>query len=249
MLIPKFVANFFILIRSSSSLHLIAVSSIALRLRKFTVCFFYACCFVFFPVYTYSRERNFSFSLSLSFRLLGPPPFNLIPRLSDRAHEKRIVPPTLSSSCQSRLPVSLFQPLHATLQVTLVLLSTLPAELQKTTWHLPLVPRSSSTLAACRFFTLYSVPLLRKLFFPTFSRLISLVTRQVTFFTIRTTTHGSSVLSIANFIFGSSIRRPFFRCKTLNSWSCIFSHVHDRRETERYLAADPLCSMRDNFRG
>lgn len=58
-------------------------------------------------------------------------------------------------------------------------------------------PRSSVFLhvcRACRFFTLRLILLLRKLFFATFSRLISLVTRQVTFSAIRITTREFSVL-------------------------------------------------------
>lgn len=93
-------------------------------------------------LYTYSQERDFCFSLvSSPWPSLAFPSFNLIPRLSDRAHEKRIVSRRcpLNFSCRSRLPGVPFSAAIGDTASSFVLPSTLPIELQKTTWHLLLV--------------------------------------------------------------------------------------------------------------
>lgn len=140
-------------------------------------------------------RREISVSLvSSPWPSLAFPSFNLIPRLSDRAHEKRIVSRRcpLNFSCRSRLPGVPFSVATRDTASFFVLPSTLPIELQKTTWHLLLVfpPR----LPLLDFFYACSIFLLCKLFFATFSWLISLVTRQVTLSAIKTTIRGFSAL-------------------------------------------------------
>lgn len=200
MLIPKFVTNFFILIWSSPSLHLIAISSIASQ-RKLVVRFlrlpFLPLLLLLLLLRTPILKGQISLSLSFCFSGLARafPPLNLITRLSDRAHEKRIVLPTLPAqllladlgcrypffSRYTRRCKFLCPPVYPPVQIAENYLAS--------------PPRSPTFLDACRSSIFYpAVPLLRKLFFATFSRLISLVTRQATLSSIRTTARGFSVL-------------------------------------------------------
>lgn len=185
MLIPKkFVTNFFIsyLIIAHVASNCRFFNRFAAKVHRLLLA---PSCFSSSSSYTYSQDGDFSFSV---FSSPWPPSLRLILSrcLSDRAHEKRIVLRRcpLNSSCQSRLlPVSLFQPLHATLQVPSSSRSPSRSNCRKP-------PGISPALAglpfhACRLSIFYSSlgsSASQTLFHGFFSRLISLVTCRVTFF-------------------------------------------------------------------
>jgi len=148
---------------------------------------------------TCSQERDFCFSLfSFPWPAATCPPFNLIPRLSNHTHKKRIVLRRcpLNSSCRPRLPVPLFQ-LHTALQVSSS--SHLPS--RSNCRKLPGIAlvRRSSRLPLVDF--LLDPSASQTLFRDFFVTYLTCLTRQVTLFSIKKTTHGFSILSIADFGF------------------------------------------------
>lgn len=167
--------------------------SFASYVCRFFLFFFFS----FFFVHLFSRDRFLFLSLFVSLDSLGPSLRLILSRVYLIALTKR----ELSSR---RCPLQL---LLADLGCRYPFFSRYtrrckflcppvypPVQIAEN--YLASPPRSPPTfLDACRSSIFYpAVPLLRKLFFETFSRLISLVTRQATFSSIRTTARGFSVL-------------------------------------------------------